>query len=76
MLVAVELQILSNEFIYDEVFVGQVGSAGRGVIKSAKDLGSDFGPDLGQNSSLFECLFENFLELVDRSHLKTNNLKI
>ncbi len=69
-LVAVELQILSDQFVYDKVFIGQIRSVGRSVVQGTENLGSDLGPDLRQDSSLFERLLQYFFEFVDGSHFK------
>jgi len=68
-LVAVESQIFSDEFIYDEILVREIGSRGRCIVKSAKNFSSDFGSDLGEHSPFFECFFEYFFEFVDRRHI-------
>ena len=52
-LVAVESQIFSDEFIYDEILVREIGSRGRCIVKSAKNFSSDFGSDLGEHSPFF-----------------------
>lgn len=46
MLVAVKLEILSNEFVDDEILIGEVRPVGRSVVESAENLSSDFGPNL------------------------------
>ena len=67
-LVAVEEEILPDELVDDEVLVGEVGPAGRGVVEGREDLGADAGADLGQDSPLFEGVLEDLLEFVDAGH--------
>jgi len=68
-LISVKSQILSDEFIYDEILVGEIGSGGRCIVEGAKNLSSNFGSDLREHSSLFECFFEYFFEFVDGCHI-------
>lgn len=68
MLVSVECEVLSDEFVDDEVFVGEVGPGGRGIVEGAEYFCPDFGPDLSKNSSFFKGFLEDVFELVDSCH--------
>jgi hypothetical protein len=68
-LVSVEGEVLSDEFIDDEVFIGEFGSCGGGIVEGAEDLCSDFGPNLGKHAPFFESFLEDVLEFVNACHI-------
>ena len=52
-LVAVEGEILPDEFVNDEILIRQIWATGRGIIESAKDLSSDSRSYLREDSAFF-----------------------
>ena len=50
MLVAIEGEVLSDEFVDDEILIGEIGAIGRRIVEGTKDLSADPGSDLGQDS--------------------------
>lgn len=67
-LVAVEDEVLPDEFVDDQVFIGEFGSVDPVAVEGAEYLRPDLGSDLGQDSPFLEGLLQYFLELVNRGH--------
>lgn len=49
-LVAIEGEVLSDEFVDDEILIGEIGAIGRRIVEGTKDLSTDPRSDLGQDS--------------------------
>ena len=70
MLIAVKPEILPDEFIDDEIFIGEVRARRRTVVECSKNLGSDPGAYLAHDSLFLKSFLQNFLEFVDGCHFK------
>lgn len=66
--IAIELQVISDQFVDDHVLIGELGFTCRVVVEGVEDLRTNFGPHLGKYSSLLQGFLENFLEFVNACH--------
>ena len=68
-LVSVEGEILSYQFIDYQVLIGEVGPVGWRIVEGAENFSSYTCSDLREHSPFFECFLEDFFEFVDAGHL-------
>ena len=68
MLIAVESKVFPDEFIDDQVLVGEVRSAGGVIVEGTENFSPNFSSNLREDSSLLKCFLQNIFKFVNACH--------
>ena len=68
MCVVVEDEIFLDEFVDDEILMGDGGLIGGLIIEGVENFGAKLGSEVGEDTSLLKGLLEDVLHFFDSGH--------